>query len=386
MTLSPMPGSFAPNLPSLPSYPRHLAPSPPASLPSKKRLNRSTYGYSSQHAFAPQQQQGFAAPHLQPSFATPDDSDDNMMAQSTYSDHNYRSSLSTSALNSRKRGLADDDVDNFGYPVRDRRPSTATSDEQQRGGGGGKRRIIDVVGSTVGGIMRGAWQMFRPRIPFYSTSPPDPPPAPKGTYTGGASHAFHPAPAPSPDTQRRRQESPMPGQYWLDDSAPKSPATTALSVDSALSANPTNSSLALDPGMTAKWVVVSPSASAAPTKPASTASIGRPSRAGSLSGASAARTRRPVFTTRKRGLRPAPARSPAACLSSPPGSAHGGTPKKHRRATSSIGALDDDDEMDEDMRRFNERLKAMIREGKEALGAKVEVVYDDDDEDEDVVY
>lgn len=36
---------------------------------------------------------------------------------------------------------------------------------------------------------------------------------------------------------------------------------------------------------------------------------------------------------------------------------------------------DDDDEMDEDMKRFNEKLKAMIREGKEALGARVEVVY-----------
>jgi hypothetical protein len=37
--------------------------------------------------------------------------------------------------------------------------------------------------------------------------------------------------------------------------------------------------------------------------------------------------------------------------------------------------------MDDDMRRFNERLKAMIREGKEALGATVEVVYDEDDVD-----
>ena len=32
------------------------------------------------------------------------------------------------------------------------------------------------------------------------------------------------------------------------------------------------------------------------------------------------------------------------------------------------------------MRRFNEKLKAMIREGKEALGSTVEVVYDDEDE------
>lgn len=40
----------------------------------------------------------------------------------------------------------------------------------------------------------------------------------------------------------------------------------------------------------------------------------------------------------------------------------------------------DDDEDDESMRRFNERLRDMIREGREALGSKVEVVYDEDDD------
>lgn len=39
---------------------------------------------------------------------------------------------------------------------------------------------------------------------------------------------------------------------------------------------------------------------------------------------------------------------------------------------------EEEDEMDEDLRRWNESLKMMIKEGKEALGAKVEVVYDDD--------
>lgn len=40
-------------------------------------------------------------------------------------------------------------------------------------------------------------------------------------------------------------------------------------------------------------------------------------------------------------------------------------------------------EMDQDMKRINDNLKKLIKEGREALGAKVEVVYDDD-EDEDL--
>ncbi|KAI5807688.1 hypothetical protein DFH27DRAFT_523294 [Peziza echinospora] len=46
-------------------------------------------------------------------------------------------------------------------------------------------------------------------------------------------------------------------------------------------------------------------------------------------------------------------------------------------ATAAVGLGEDEDEVDESMRRFNEQLKAMIREGKEALGSTVEVVYED---------
>lgn len=35
-------------------------------------------------------------------------------------------------------------------------------------------------------------------------------------------------------------------------------------------------------------------------------------------------------------------------------------------------------EEDESIRRFNEKLKEMIREGREALGSKVEVYYEDE--------
>ena len=38
---------------------------------------------------------------------------------------------------------------------------------------------------------------------------------------------------------------------------------------------------------------------------------------------------------------------------------------------------EDEDEVDESMRRWNERLRNMIREGREALGSKVEVLYED---------
>jgi hypothetical protein len=41
---------------------------------------------------------------------------------------------------------------------------------------------------------------------------------------------------------------------------------------------------------------------------------------------------------------------------------------------------DDEDEADESIRRFNEKLKDMIREGREALGSRIEVTYDDDED------
>lgn len=45
-----------------------------------------------------------------------------------------------------------------------------------------------------------------------------------------------------------------------------------------------------------------------------------------------------------------------------------------------IAADEEDDVEDESIRRFNEKLKDMIREGREALGSRIEVTYDDDDD------
>lgn len=42
-----------------------------------------------------------------------------------------------------------------------------------------------------------------------------------------------------------------------------------------------------------------------------------------------------------------------------------------------IGEGEEEDEVDESIRRWNERLREMIREGREALGSKVEVLYED---------
>ncbi|KAF8464630.1 hypothetical protein BDZ91DRAFT_763982 [Kalaharituber pfeilii] len=66
-----------------------------------------------------------------------------------------------------------------------------------------------------------------------------------------------------------------------------------------------------------------------------------------------------------------------------------GSPRRSRKKSLSGGGWgawpasspghgsEEEDEVDESMRRWNEKLKAMIREGKEALGSKVEVVYED---------
>ncbi|KAF8431144.1 hypothetical protein BGX38DRAFT_355178 [Terfezia claveryi] len=42
-----------------------------------------------------------------------------------------------------------------------------------------------------------------------------------------------------------------------------------------------------------------------------------------------------------------------------------------------VGEGEEEDEVDESIRRWNERLREMIREGREALGSKVEVMYED---------
>lgn len=123
----------------------------------------------------------------------------------------------------------------------------------------------------------------------------------------------------------------------------------------AASSSYSSSTAPLETGMSAQWIMVSPSTSST-----------RSTRSASIS------SRRPrLVASKKRGLKPPTPRSPGSSSTQSPG-------KRHRKMGSG-GSLGDD-EIDDDMRRFNERLKAMIREGKEALGATVEVVYDEDDD------
>ena len=369
MTFNTM-SSFAPALPSLPTYPRQLAPSREASPPfrhSSKKPRHQSYPSTA------------TASHTTHSLhrsqrLTPDttDSDDGLMTHSVYSDRDYRTSL----VGSRKRGLADDSDSDYGHG------------RGRAEGGGGKRRIIDVVGGTLGGVLRGAWQIFRPRLPWTAPSPPavleiidekmDHPEHPvlrRGASWGG-SEDRRPW---GVDDRRATWENPMPGQWdatsppsrtsthrWREGSPPPTAHSAASYFDSASMA-PTLT----DSGMNARWVMVSPAPSLASTatsskRTAHTRSHSSPSTTG--------RRQRPV--TKKRALKPP--RSPQVqsqsvftfgMSSSRPTSSKG---KKGR-----LGP--EEDEMDEDMRRFNEQLKAMIHEGKEALGATVEVVYDDDD-------
>jgi hypothetical protein len=216
----------------------------------------------------------------------------------------------------RKRGRCDDSDDDSDI-VRERR-------------GGGKRRIIDVMG----GVLRGAWKMIS--TPFVAM--PAPPVVVERVLPGGwESHTQAPRgwDAPTPRTW-----DPQPLRTW-EPTPPSSAGSTACYEDSSSSAQ--------------QWIMVSPRTTPSPT------TVTRSTR--SFSNASS-RGRRPL---KKRGL--------IGVVGST------NSPKKHRKTFSlSRDAEEADEYMDDDMRRFNERLKMMIREGREALGAKVEVVYDEDED------
>jgi len=288
-------------------------------------------------------------------------------------------------VGSRKRGHEDDGEED------DRRPR----EPEERAG---KRRIIDVVGGTLGGVLRGAWEMFRPRIPFYSSSSSTPAaPEPMEVTREEEMSSFA--------AQRRRTtgtwDSPEPGQW--DASAASSPPTRGSAVPLSVTnpyttaprtaasytaapysttvTNPYNdpysapyldsagvAAPATEAGMSARWVLVSPTPLTTSTR----------KRAPSTSSPTTTRRPRPVLS-KKRGLKPTPRTPPYQSQQA----FNFGTPtsagKRHRKGGSRDRVGEDELEMDDDMRRFNERLKAMIREGKEALGAKVEVVYDEDD-------
>ncbi|KAI5854105.1 hypothetical protein BZA05DRAFT_257963 [Tricharina praecox] len=385
--------AFAPSLPTLPSYPRHIAPS----------RSESPYGDSHIYSYAApthkKSRQGASTyRRSQPRYSaplTPDasDTDDGLMAHSIYSDRDYRSSLVASSGGlggSRKRGRAD--VDSASERGGDWREQEQDCDERR--GAGGKRRIIDVVGGTLGGVLRGAWEMFRPRIPFYGSAPaPNPVPAPPvvveerrwlgswdhergaahwmgddeadrgetATFAGGWAHQQHQQhqqqwPASPPSTAGSGYSgASMAGSVGNQQSYFEREREHEYTTTAAASSSYSSSTAPLETGMSAQWIMVSPSTSST-----------RSTRSASIS------SRRPrLVASKKRGLKPPTPRSPGSSSTQSPG-------KRHRKMGSG-GSLGDD-EIDDDMRRFNERLKAMIREGKEALGATVEVVYDEDDD------
>lgn len=382
--------SFAPLLPSLPSYPRHLAPSREASPSEPRRHSNKKARQSHLSSTASYTHRSYTNPYSPP--LTPDatDSDDGLMTHSIYSDQDYRSSL----VGSRKRGLADDDVDDPHF----RREPDYAGDGRTHEEGGGKRRIIDVVGGTLGGVLRSAWEMFRPRLPWSAPSPPpvlevldekmeDLPVLRRGASWGGTEEPRQQWGAE--DRRRATWESPMPGQWNNSLPPPRtssrrwnegSPPPTARSAASYFDSPASMATTITESGMNARWVMVSPAPVASLASKSSKSTIHTRSHS---SPSTTPRRPRPV-SSKKRALkvpRSPPLQSSAFTFSNSPSSRPPSSRSKKKCGSRERSALGlEEDEMDDDMRRFNDRLKAMIREGKEALGATIEVVYDDDDD------
>ncbi|CAZ83148.1 unnamed protein product [Tuber melanosporum] len=400
---SSMPGgSFLPSIPnSIPAYPktvpahafRHPNQSPsPTFGPTRKRLQRDS-GFSAQSP---------------PPFEDAGDSDEDVMRNSLYSDSAYRSTLATS--NSRKRGLADDDADDYEHG-----PGARSGDGAGDSNRPPKRRIIDVVGSVASRV----WEFCKARVPIYG---------PTSRMTAAEvdmnadEHLYDPGMPSYLMNGAQFGTGLYDNQHFIASSPPQPTNAGAGGMSgeeqSYFSSRDFSPNKQVDGGLSSRWVMVSPAptASTAPqqhnNKPSFSASASS-SRTSTpthsrrpQSSASSKRTNRPIIASsaRKRPtvVRPSHqrSRSSSTVTSStfappPPQSAFtfhsspisGGASVANTRgrrkgripglaATPSLG----DDEEDESMRRFNERLRDMIREGREALGSKVEVVYDEDDD------
>ncbi|PWW74271.1 hypothetical protein C7212DRAFT_283431 [Tuber magnatum] len=400
---SSMPGgTFLPSIPnSLPAYPKTVPahafrhsnqPPSPTFGPTRKRLQRDS-GFSAQSP---------------PPFEDAGDSDEDVMRNSLYSDSAYRSTLATSS--SRKRGLADDDVDEYEH-----RPGARGGDGAGDNDRPPKRRIIDVVGSVASRV----WEFCKARVPTYG---------PTSRITAAEvdvnvdEHLYDPG-MPSYIVNGAQFGTGLYDNQHFIASSPPRPANAGMgrvSTDEQnyFSSRDFSPNKQVDGGLSSRWVMVSPAptASTAPqqhnNKHSLSASASSPRTSTPThprrpqSSASSKRTSRPIIasSTRKRPtvVRPSHQRSrssstitSSAFVSPPPQSAFtfhssptsGGASMANTRGRrkgripglATAPSLDDGEE-DESMRRFNERLRDMIREGREALGSKVEVVYDEDDD------
>jgi hypothetical protein len=239
----------------------------------------------------------------------------------------------------------------------------AEAERQREMSGGGKRRIIDVVGGGLGAV----WQLCKAVtfLPVTLVSA-----AVSATTTMNhqmglemdESGEFDEKTFNEKDGYNSYDAYPLPtattSRSWV-------PSTTSFESNTAVT-----TSNSRDP-----WVLVSPMNSANNTRPVLTSA--------NSSG------RRPL----RRNIRKPSSKYPARRSLGSAGSLgthtphNPSSPAQSRARTNSLASggyggygsnypADDDDEEDESIRRFNERLKEMIREGKEALGQKVEVYYE----------
>ncbi|RPA85252.1 hypothetical protein BJ508DRAFT_302919 [Ascobolus immersus RN42] len=262
-------------------------------------------------------------------------------------DRMFRSRLGAGA--GTKRGRDEDDYEE------------AEAERRREANGGGKRRIIDVVGGGLGAV----WQLCKAVtfLPVTLVSA-----AVSATTTMNHQMGLEMDESGQEEFDEKWNEK---DGYNAHDGYPFPTATSNRSWSSSTQSYSSNSTTAT-PNTRDPWVLVSPSSSANNTRPVLTSA--------NSSG------RRPV----RRNIRKPSSKYPARRSLGSAGTfgTHSphipSSPAKGRTRTNSLAsggyggystAMDDDEE-DEEIRRFNERLKEMIREGKEALGQKVEVYYE----------
>lgn len=358
-----MPSSFLPSLPTgLPSYPAPITTnshySKPLAVPGGKRSKLGSLGSRTFGNGGLGDGKYGSPPPLSRFYDTPqdpryvlEDSDNEMdfgiaRGGSLYGEKSWRSSMGQIPAN-RKRGR-----DNFSDDeYEDEDEEQRREQDAQDGGRAKKRKIIDMVGTVFGKV----WEICK-STSFYPVS------VLTGTVSAGTCSAATPSPnddfQPFPLLRRetsRSESSPSPPPQTFIRSPPQL-NTNLLTERPFNTLTPTSTTTPTAKTLQKDWVFVTPSANS-PThsvhRRATSAHIPR-------------RTARP--SPRYKKPKPRSRASTASVVQV------GGL---QRRFTAPETFDESDDEEDESIRRFNEKLKAMIREGKEALGAKVEVYYEE---------